>query len=472
MQRSKIEIREGRGRSALGEYEEKELDSSPSATESGGGGGQRLSWVFSLKSTVIISLLLKFAIFLIGVIIIGILNSRTQLTSCGSTNPGNPPVFTSPYGDIEAYTDYRDLYLRCLVTPFLNGSQAYNLPIVYNYPPLFLYTLSIFARASSLIWFPAIPLVAFDALTAIPAYFIASEFLFKGRASAEKLSFAVSLIWIVNPLNLFYNDLMWLNPGPTTFFLMFSIYLFLKGKYPLSAVFLAISTGFKQTSFLLFPVFVIAAWKLKGFTKELVFYILIYAGLLTVISLPYVYQNPQQYFWALQFPIFGNPPGAGSGNPTTFEYDLSQPVRLTTFLGLIKFINLQALTVASYQYLNYVFIAFYVGILVSLALKKGKLTPQNVLVYLLAAFLAFTTFFGRGVYKYYFAGLTPLALPIFSWKKGAIFFEVFCIAILLLPRLVNPWMGALLITFLPTMTNPFRAHLETPEPKQESGEKC
>ena len=88
------------------------------------------------------------------------------------------------------------------MTPFLNGAHAYNLPIVYNYPPLFLYTLSIFAHLLNYIWSPAIPLVAFDALTALPVYLIAKEFLFKGKA---KLAFVITLIWIANPINLFYN---------------------------------------------------------------------------------------------------------------------------------------------------------------------------------------------------------------------------------------------------------------------------
>ena len=72
----------------------------------------------------------------------GVLATRTQLTVCGSNTPGNPSIYSAPYGDVEAYTDYRDLYLRCLVNPFLSGKSAYNLPIVYNYPPLFLYLIS------------------------------------------------------------------------------------------------------------------------------------------------------------------------------------------------------------------------------------------------------------------------------------------------------------------------------------------
>src|SRR5579872_3664915 len=100
--------------------------------------------IFSLRTAVVISFAAKFTILLLGVAIMGFASTRTQLTVCGSSAPGNPPIYSAPFGDAEAYTDYRDLYLRCLVNPFLQGKPAYNLPIVYNYPPLFLYLLSAF----------------------------------------------------------------------------------------------------------------------------------------------------------------------------------------------------------------------------------------------------------------------------------------------------------------------------------------
>ena len=217
--------------------------------------------LFNLRSAVVISFAVKFGILLLGVAIMGFTQSRTQLTVCGSTSPGNPAIYSAPFGDVEAYTDYRDLYLRCLVNPFLGGKSAYNLPIVYNYPPPFLYLLSAASFLLSYIWSAAIPLVLFDALTVIPVYLLAKDFLFRG---SSKPAFAVALLWIFNPINLFYNDLMWLNTGPTTFFLVFSIYFLLKKNYTLSSVFLGISTSLKQTAILLFPIFLI--WMLRSST--------------------------------------------------------------------------------------------------------------------------------------------------------------------------------------------------------------
>jgi len=402
--------------------------------------------IFSLKWTVVLSLAAKFALFMVGVAIIGIASTRTELSACGSSSVGFP-IYAPPLGNLEAYSDYRDLYLKCLVNPFISGSGAYNLPIVYNYPPLFLYTLSVFALDTAA-WSPAIALVLFDALTVIPVYLIARDFLFSGN---NKAAFAVSMIWVFNPINLFYNDLMWLNPGPTTFFLMLGIYLFLKQKWALSSIALAVSTGFKQTAVILFPILVVMMWKTIGFTKKTIAFITLYVSSLVVISTPYMFQIPQTYFWALQLPIFGNPPGAGPSAPATFVYDLSQPTRLTSFLGLVNFANLKPLAVATYPYLNYIFAISYAALILQMYFTKRKLTNRDYLLYLFTALLLFFTFFGRGVYKYYFAGITPLALPLFSSRKGAIVFEAFSLILLLIPREVTPWMALLLITFVPSL---------------------
>ena len=450
--------------------------------------------IFGLGSSLLLSLAVKFSIFLIGVAIMGALSTRSELTVCGSNSPGNISIYSAPLGDAEAYTDYRDLYLRCLVNPFLGGKSAYNLPIVYNYPPLFLYMISGFALLNY-VWTSAIPLVLFDALTVIPLYLIARDYLFKGNT---KLAFAVSLIWIFNPINLFYNDLMWLNPAPTTFFVVLSIYLLLKKEWTFSSLSLAVATGLKQTAVLLFPIFLIWMMRTVGSPgKKILAYCVLFVSVLVLISTPYIFQNPQAYFWALQLPIFGIPPGGSATNPTTFTYDLSQPTRITTFLGLIKLVNLQSFTVATYNYLNDVFAIAYAIVLLQFGIGLRNLknalsyffrrspgtprvaqivpsqdvniqpepsskpkwpslfgnspTANELLLYCLTALLLFLSLFGRGDYKYYFAGITPLSIPLFSTKRRAIAFIAFSAALILLPREVTPWMAILLITMIPSL---------------------
>jgi hypothetical protein len=78
-------------------------------------------------------------------------------------------------------------------------------------------------------------------------------------------------------------------------------------------------------------------------------------------------------------------------------------------------------------------------------------TTNELLIYSLTAFLLFLSLFGRGDYKYYFASISPLAVPLFATKSRATVFEIFSATLLLLPREVTPWMAILLITFMPQL---------------------
>jgi hypothetical protein len=418
---------------------------------------------FGLARATILSALIKGVIFLVGVFIVGFLTTRTSLPSCGSsTSLPLPPVFQFPlWPHIEAYTDYRDLYLRCLVAPFLSGTGPLHLrdlyhlnTIVYNYPPLFLYLIGGFAALSNNFSLPAVPLVLFDILTVMPLYLIAKEFVFAGN---EKMAFAVSIIWVANPINLFYNDLMWLNTAPTTFFLVLAVYLFLKKNWLFSALSLAVSTGLKQISVVLFPVFLIFLVSTTGFSKKLILYAVSYVAALVLISTPYLFTEPQNYFWSLNFPILGLPPGA-SNSPPTFSASLGDPVRITTFLGFMSS-SLAGFVTTSYQYLDYFLLGAFVAFLLYLAFtalkRRGRdqksFSANEILVYCFVAFLIFFALFGRGMYKYYFASVTPLGIPLFKSKFGAVIFEILSLVILLAPREVTPWMAVLILTLTPMM---------------------
>ncbi|MHB1908978.1 MAG: hypothetical protein ACYCQJ_08940 [Nitrososphaerales archaeon] len=407
---------------------------------------------YGLSQALIATTFLKGAFFLIGVAIIGAFHPWTMLNSCSSSSQPVSVYQFTPWAHIEAYTDYRDLYLPCLVSPFLKGATPYHLnTIVYNYPPLFIYLIGAFAYFANVIWVPALPLVIFDILTAIPVYLIAKEFLFQRDS---KLAFLVTLFVAANPINLLYNDLMWLNPGPTTFFLVLSIYFFLKEKWMFSSFALAISTGFKQISVILFPVLLILLWKGYGFSKKLIVYASVYFVSLVAISYPYIFNDSQNYFWSLNLPILGVPPNAPNNAPT-FTASLSEPVRITTFLGFIS-PALRPFVLESYLYLDYALALIFGTFLIYLIVRERSKSNQNispgeVLVFSLTAFLIFFSLFGRGDYKYYFASITPLCLPMTRSKFMALIFEMLSLGLVLAPREVTPWIAVLFLTFVPRM---------------------
>ncbi|MDG6907433.1 MAG: hypothetical protein JRN20_16800, partial [Nitrososphaerota archaeon] len=151
-----------------------------------------------------------------------------------------------------------------------------------------------------------------------------------------------------------------------------------------------------------------------------------------------------------------------------------------TFIGLIRFVNLQSLAVETYQYLNYVFIALVVLVFAWLILKRSKVSKAEILSYSFIVIALFFALFGRGVYKYYFITLTPLGALIFSSRKAAIVFEVFSIALVFLPREVTHWLAILLITLIPSLganlaeedtivSPPSSGAVETPDSGNGSG---
>lgn len=144
-----------------------------------------------------------------------------------------PPTFP----DLEPYQDYKYLYIND-VNRFLSGSIPYR-DFFYAYPPLLLYTLSLFALFHLPSWGSAIPIVAYDALTVIPIFLIAR------RLTNGKWASIVALAASLTPMVLWYNTALWLNPPPPTFFMLLSAYLMLTGRSRLAAFTLGLATGYK-----------------------------------------------------------------------------------------------------------------------------------------------------------------------------------------------------------------------------------
>ena len=439
---------------------------------------------YGLFHTTLAATVIKGSVFVIGILIIGVLEPRTILNACPSLAPPVAIYQFAPWSHVEAYTDYRDIYLPCLVASFLKGANLYHLyGVTYNYPPLFLYLISGFAYVANLIWLPAFPLVLFDVLTTIPVYLIARDFLFQRNA---RLAFIVSLVWAANPINLFYNDLMWLNTAPATFFLVLAIYLLLKQQWSLSSLALAVSTGFKQISVIFFPVLLIFLFKSVGFSKKLIAYVSIYILSLVMISTPYIFTEAQYYFWSLDFPILGIPVSAPNVQPL-FSTSFSDPVRITTFLGYLSS-SYGLFVTESYLYLNYFLIGSIIIVFIFLAIEpvrsfsrysqwhvktnllrsehggsiesqnpfynsivrlSNMVSPERVLGFCLAIFLIFLTLYGGGVYKYYFAGITPLVIPVFKKKSGLVIFEALSIFLIFVPREISPWVAFVFLLLLP-----------------------
>jgi len=372
----------------------------------------------------------------------------------------------------EAWRDYAYAYIPT-VQAFVRGNMPYR-DFYHAYPPLFLYALTIFSILPYF-WSMALPLVVSDALTVIPVYLIAK------RLSGEHRAFLASLLFALAPINLFYVDCVWLNPSLTTLFLLVSVYLLLEERYDMSAIILAVSVGFKQTSLLALPVVLLFVAK-KLSRKYALRYFLIVASVCFAFSIPYLFVEPRLYLFSIfRVPIgawgklpenyfqlgFTNPPGAGAIDTATLKWyqlkwmrymPLNAPVNLSLpiFIFLLPEVAAGAYSIANTILLALLFTAY--SALLYKAHRKERIQDTVLIKYLLHSLLILFTF--NHVYKYYAAGITPFLSLLVQRRREAIVFEVFNLALLAIPRALTSYLLLLLLVWL------LRFHSPTVSPQR------
>ena len=369
------------------------------------------------KRGLIIILLLSFAV-------------RFVLGWISSTIEGNYPPMPEY---LEPYQDYKYLYLKD-VQRFLEGHMLYK-DFHSAYPPLWMYTLAAASKIAPY-WGAAVPLLLFDALTAPLTYFIAH------RLVEEKWSTIIGVMTALAPAALWYNSLLWLNPPPSTFFLLLTTYLLLTKRVKLSAASFALATLYKQTVLAALPVIVIGVYKWSS-KRSVVLFILIYAALLTLVSMPYLALFPSLYLWALGFPGLPTPQPYVPEDLTVWEYNIVKPTNLGTVFGVF---GLPSLAIFLRQNLIYIISAVFIAFTFIFYRIKG-LDGDSFIRYLLYSQLLFILLFPRGTYKYFYT----TTLPFFALgcrKKGDIItFTAVNIALLLIPRFYEPWFALVIMLF-------------------------
>jgi len=407
---------------------------------------QRKTLVFLLA----ISIIVKTALFILG----AVGNRAFEIEE-------SPPDLFA-FGEVEGFKDYAGGYLPT-VRAFKSGYTPY-IDFWYAYPPLFLYTLTAFSYLPLGFPGPALPIVMLDAFSAVPLYLIGLRFV------SPKKSFVASLLFTLSPINLFYNDFLWLNPPLVTFFALLSTYFVLAGRYELSAVSLAASFGFKQTGLALFPVLLVLVLKRAGWKKALG-YVAFFVAVAVAISMPYLATAPQHYLGCVtMFKLpFWPRPETGSEYyqriwPWWIETNTTQPVATYPVQGNSPVNSaFPVFVLASQGKQGDELFAYFnefngkAAVLLDLALlssfcvlllkvyRSRDVGDRGAVKYLLLSLILFHSFYERGVFKYYYATVTPfLALFMSSRVRGALF-VLFSFFTFLVPRYLSPW---ILLPFL------------------------
>jgi 4-amino-4-deoxy-L-arabinose transferase-like glycosyltransferase len=332
-------------------------------------------------------------------------------------------AFQSSFANLEAYQDFRLAYVP-LASNFISGKTPYQ-NFSYAYPPLFLYLLAPFASNSLPSWTLALPFVVLDAASVVPVYLIARKLTGHREALIASITFAIA------PINLWYNDFLWLNPPPMTFFILLATYAFLSERYTSSFACLAVATLFKQIALSLFPVF-FTTLLIKSVRKEVIRDSLLYGAICFLGSLPYIVTIPRIYLSSLGLP------GIAPEWPMS-TYQFSSPTSLAIAFGAsfyepAKFLLGVALLI-SFEILCF-------------RIYKGRSTSDiSFLTSITYALLLFHALFPRGIYKYYCAAITPFSLISVRNRKTALAFLGLNLLLLVIPRVFTPWL--LLILLIP-----------------------
>lgn len=391
-----------------------------------------------LVAILVFALLVKFVVYFLSV--------KTSIT------------FSLP--NAENWQDFSLAYVPD-VNAFKSGLLPYK-DFYFPYPPLFLYALTLFSYLPEAPWSLALPLVVADALTVVPVYLIAREFV------DEKYSRIISILFVLAPTCLYYVDYLFLNPSLTTLFLMLSIYFLIKKRYDFSAIALALSIGFKQTALVAVPVFLFVMWRRKG-TIPTLRYLALIATISFAISLPFIIVSPSLYLAT----ILHAPQGFWSQVPPSYFFISSPPYSfeangpVTLFIPIFMFLlpkgDLQAYANPAGFFLSVIFIGVYALFLYKTA-KNTDITERNSLRYVLYALLILFTFFTS--YKYYIAGAIPLFALIVRSKKDALGFIAFNLVLMFVPRYLSSWILLIVLIWLirprsENFTAEFFSRLET-----------
>jgi len=279
----------------------------------------------------------------------------------------------------------------------------------------------------------ALPLVSFDIASVILVFLISRRFTTYRKALTGSVAFAVA------PINLWYNDFLWLNPPPMTFFILLAAYSFLSKKYEVSFTCLAIATLFKQIAFALFPIFITTMLS-KSNRRDAIKNTLLYASIFFLVSLPYIITTPTNYLWSLGVP---GVPGFGPGWPSEkFTYYFGSPTSLAIVFGENAYEPAKPLLWAA--------LLSSFAVLSWRTYKAGRLNDTAFVIHILYALLLFHAFFPRGIYKYYYGAITPFYSMFVRSRKTALGFLGLNALVLAIPRYLTPWLPVLLIV-LPFM---------------------
>lgn len=342
---------------------------------------------------------------------------------------------------------------------FLSGELPYrDWGAAYNMTPLFLFMLAPFWALPLGVWGPAIPIVICDALIGVAIYGIGKT-LFHDEKKAKLAGIFAALA----PVNLFYVDYLWLNPGIFTFFAIASLYYLLNDKHDTSAILLGLAVMSKQVAVIFSPFVLLLVLRNRG-RYGLLRYFLIFTAICAVISAPFLVIYPNEYINMLR---------SRAPRPVTGVYAFPKFNETVSLTALLQYYQIPDKIIGYLGWVINTYIMFILAlVLVVLSLEqetrvKGADSQESSTFFFFSAFAAMTimiALFPLGVYKYYMVSLAPFwalysveagyelsSRKFIGWFSAFGLWAVFNCVALFAPRVWNPYLAAFpfIVVFLP-----------------------
>jgi hypothetical protein len=258
----------------------------------------------------------------------------------------------------------------------------------------------------------AFPMVFTDAACAGVVYLILKNII-KSK-HARGIAVFGGLLMALAPINIIYDGVYWLNPGPVTLLTIVAFYYAIKKKWWQAFFWLAIATMTKQNAlFFTYPMFmVMLGEKVRNKTVgeaiiESIMNAALFVGVILLLSVPWIFISPYQYGRHMLFPgrpieLIFEPVNPASNDCVSFAKSLEQLGLSGPLLAMVSFGN--------YSMFWMILSASIIAVFMFWRSYKSKLDGIEFFEWI-AAYTIFThIFMPRGVYKFYTAYYVPMIL--------------------------------------------------------------
>jgi len=282
----------------------------------------------------------------------------------------------------------------------------------YSYPPIFLYVLlSLWRPGKNFLWL-GLPLIITDAACAGVVFLIIEKV--SQKANARLFAVIGGLTMALSPINLIYDGVYWLNPGPVTLFTLVAVYFIVENKWRQGFFWLAIATMTKQNAlFFTYPFFMVMLGrkvKSQGIKKaifESSMVVLYFLLICFLCSLPWLFITPLFYGVHLLFP--GR---LLTLEPTIVEAKGYLPVQ---FSFALKALGLRGVLLDGIAIgVNSMFLMILSANILAVPLLwrsfHGKNDPAELFSILSIYIITTHILMPKGVFKFYSAYFTPFLL--------------------------------------------------------------